>query len=65
MIALAIVSPVLALWAWIGAILWWLVLRAYVAIRKDKDKLPRLPGMMGFAAGAFVYLLLAAALFPK
>ena len=64
-IALAIVSPILALWAWIGAILWWLLLRGYASIRKDKDKLPRLPAMLGFVAGTFAYLLMAAVAFPK
>jgi len=59
-IALAIVSPILAIWAWIGAILWWLMLRVYALIRKDKDKLPPLPGMLGFVAGTFAYLLFTA-----
>ncbi len=60
LIAMAIVSPVMAIWAWLGAILWWLMLRIYALIRKDKDKLPPLPGMLGFVAGTFAYLLFTA-----
>jgi len=51
-VALALVDPRLALWAWLGATAWYALLIAYARfIARDHDRI-RLPGMLGFLIGA-------------
>ncbi len=55
--ALALLDMRLALWAWVGATLWYALLFVYSrCIAKDCDRI-RLPGMLGFLIGAGVYWL--------
>lgn len=57
MAALALADVRLALWAWVGATLWYGSLFAYGRfIVKDRDRI-RLPGMLGFLLGAGAYWL--------
>jgi len=53
--ALALFDARLALWAWVGATLWYGLLFAYGRfIAKDRDCI-RLPGMLGFLIGVGGY----------
>lgn len=57
MAALVLADVRLALWAWVGATLWYGLLFAYGRfIAKDRDRI-RLPGMLGFLLGAGAYWL--------
>lgn len=57
MAALAMADARLALWAWVGATVWYALLFAYGRfIAKDRDRI-RLPGMLGFLIGAGAYWL--------
>ena len=57
MTALALFDARLALWAWIGATLWYMLLFLYGRfVAKDRDRI-RLPGMLGFLIGAGAFWL--------
>lgn len=58
LVALALLDPRLALWAWLGATLWWLVARLYLALLDRSAERFHLPGVMGFLAGTALYALI-------
>jgi len=57
MVTLALLDAHLALWAWVGATVWYALLFVYGRfIVKDRDRI-RLPGMLGFLIGAGAFWL--------
>ena len=52
--ALALLDPQLAVWAWAGAMLWYLALRA---VTLGHERPYKLPGVVGFAFGIILFTL--------
>jgi Flp pilus assembly protein protease CpaA len=57
LIALALLSPHMALWAWMGATLWYLTARIVTHLWARNSRSPTsLPGFMGFLLGALAFV---------
>lgn len=55
--ALALLDTRLALWAWVGAMSWYILLFGYgQLVARDNDRI-RLPGMLGFLIGVGGYVV--------
>ena len=51
-LAIALISVPLAIWAWVGMVLWAALLRCFY----EKSDLTRLPGLVGFSSGVSAWL---------